>query len=281
MYCRRCGCEVDSDELYCAHCSKKIRRAIWLIVIMLVCLVAGLGTIIYSRFYNIQETVSETVSEEVEQEMDLIPDAADEETETKTEKIYAIRPDNKTDYSNEQLLDYSLYERYEYDDCFNFAYPSSLYNQISESEQERDGCFGRVIREVGLGCDDDSYVNFSLTARIDGRSISEMTEIVYEYEKSFIYEEELVINSADEEQGIVLLRGYTSDEADACIYNLIHIAPEYIYQMRIYYPAPRTREQEKHINYYLDTMYRMCGFSGSGAGPRSYDEFLDNQNTME
>lgn len=278
MRCRRCGCEVENDEFYCVHCSNKIKRAMWTVSLLFTGLVVMLTLIVYTRVKQKDDT--EPQYEEVAVR-EMIPDAELVDSMGNEDgNPYAVNADNITDYGCEQILDYTLYARYEYDENFSFSYPSSIYNQISESEQERDGCFGRVIREVGLGCNDDSYVNFSLTVRIDGRSIEEMTEIVYDYEKGFIYEPQVISNRADESHGMVILKGYTSDECDAGVYNLIHIAPEYIYQMRIYFPTPRTAEEENHINYYLDSMYRLCEFSGHTMQPRSYVEYLIYQDNM-
>lgn len=279
MYCRKCGCEVEKNEIYCPHCSRKIKRAMWSISSLVITLLAALIVIVYSRVnQSVEAKAVEELMEEQGEREDLLPDV-DEMAAAVIETIdpYAISSKNKTNYASEQLLDYTLYKHYEYDEMFSFGYPSSLYNQMSESDMERDGCFGRVIREVGLGCDDDSYVNFSLTVRIDGRSIEEMTDIVCDYESDFIYENEVLSKESGEDWGIVILKGYTSDETDAGVYNLIRIAPEYIYQMRIYFPAPRNIVEENHINYYLDTMYNLCGFSGHETEPRKYEEFLESQ----
>lgn len=170
---------------------------------------------------------------------------------------------NKADYSNSQVLDIEKYDNYDSGyDKFYFGYPSSIFNAEYISNGESSGVYGDVVKDIHLSGDDGIFLQYTLTRRTDGDSISGMTGFVYDNERSFIYEPVDVLHSAKRDRGLIIVTGYTGSDENCIFYNLAYIDLDYVYQMKVYYPAETDNTDKRHKDYLVESLYRLCGFSG-------------------
>ena len=195
-----------------------------------------------------------------------VADAADAVSDNTSEEPngeLGTYPSTHTDYSNEQLLNIDDYDYYDsgYPN-FSFGYPSEIFNDEYISTETTDGCYGRIVEDVHLSGDDGIFVEFTLTRRTDGDSIPGMTDEVYEHERSFIVNPADILHSVKRDKGTVITTGYTSSDEACIFYNLAMVDVDYVYQMKIYYPSPTDNDDKRHKDYFIECMYRLCGFSG-------------------
>ena len=290
-YCRGCYKIVEDDIVYCPECAGKVRFKLWGGIISGLVLCTGLILVLYICIgpdHDITEQ-AEVQEPKAAWEIELEKDdalmqagaslrsvgTAPQETALMqgakaNVQTLSVDASNIADYGKEQVLDYNLYDKYSCEVAdFNFCFPSGLYNNISCEMSERDGCFGRVIKEVGLTCSDASYVNCSLFARIDGRGLEELCEIAAEYECGFLCNYTTVYTGS-EDAAQVVIDGYTDDELTCGVKEVIQADGQYVYQMRLYYPADR---EDDRIDYYVEMMLRLCGFNKGAGEPVSYEEY--------
>ena len=213
---------------------------------------------------------------EIADSEDQVADTSEVEAETEAPIVYEINDNNVADYGNEQILDYTRYNTYADSKVpnFSFAYPASIFNSMVEDTSRSEGCYGTIIKTVSFSGSDGSYVNFTLSQRNDSRSIAEMTQYVSDFEKGFFFSPVDIVNTSMDDRGKVIFSGFVDSSMSSTVYNLTQIENNYVLQMKLYYPTPHSQDDIDHINYYIDTMYRMCGFSGSSNSPRSYTEFV-------
>ncbi len=208
-------------------------------------------------------------------------------SEMYTSADFEIDPANEADLGSIQVLDHLLYNSEGNDKSYSFAYPASLFNEYCESDEPCPGeCYGTRIRMdhfLGTG---NTYAFFDMYTpdkEGDTYDIASMSKKAYDNEISYIAHPVEVENgmTVDGNGYIVILRGYTGESEEVAIYNLIKVEPEYVCNMKLYYPAPEDEEERLHTDYYLECMYRMCSFSGSEEPSRSYEEFLKSrENTL-
>ena len=200
--------------------------------------------------------------------------------EVYTANSFEIAPANVPDYGGPQILDHLLYNRGGTASRYTFSYPASLFNEYCVSDEESPGeCYGTRIRMDHFLGTDNTYAFFDMykpDKKGDTYDIASMSRQAYDNEISFIAHPVEVTNglTQDGNSYIVILRGYTGESEEVSIYNLIKVEPEYVYNMKLYYPAPKDEEERLHTDYYIECMYRMCGFSDAKEPSRSYGEFL-------
>ena len=206
-------------------------------------------------------------------------DSADNDIQGYSPDDFKISPSNISDYENPQVLDHELYDRGGRIQSHTFAYPSSLFNEYCESDEQSPGeCYGTRIRMDHFLGTDNTYAFFDMympDKAGDNYDIASMSMKAYDNEISFIaHPVEVANNLTPDGNGyIIILRGYTGESEEVSIYNLIKVEPEYVYNMKLYYPTPKDEEARLHTDYYLGCMYRMCSFTGHEEPSRSYEEF--------
>lgn len=177
--------------------------------------------------------------------------------------------------SYEDNLNPFEYKKYESDYAgFYFSYPTELYNTFQINCDEYDSTYGKNIQEIHFKGTDDSQLVFSIVRRDDTYSISEMTEFVYEIETSSLIDSEDVIYRKDDDSGRVIVTGWNPEYPERAIYDMVKIEKDYIMQMKVYLSPYSSEEDKIQKAYYVECLYRLCGFSGTEKNVRSYDEYL-------
>ncbi|MCQ2080262.1 MAG: zinc-ribbon domain-containing protein [Lachnospiraceae bacterium] len=212
------------------------------------------------------DTASSSTPEETPEPTEVpVATEAPEETPAPEEPNGVLRTyaSNTVDYSNPQVLDIEKYDHYDTGyDKFYFGYPADIFNAEYISTDVSSGHYGDVIEDIHLSGDDGIFLQYTLSRRTDGYSVIDMTSEVYKYERSFMYEPVDIMRSPKRDRGIVIVSGYTGSDESCLFYNLTYIDVDYVYQMKVYYPAETDNTDKRHKDYMVESLYRLCGFSG-------------------
>ena len=107
-----------------------------------------------------------------------------------------------------------------------------------------------------------------MTKRTDDRSISKETTAVYNSEMSSLPSSSAIQNKPDTGKLVM-----TGEDSDYVTYELVKVDEDYVYQMISVKPRYTDKEDDYRKGYVVENLYRMCGFSGSSEGPRSYKAY--------
>ena len=210
-----------------------------------------------------------------------VTDTADVTTEVPVDEpeeiVLEVRDSNEADYGNVQVLDYSMYLYYNSGKGdFAYYYPGSLFSQATYSTSRSTGFYGIVDEQNLYASSDGGFVCFTLSQRTDSRPFEDLAAYVHDNEGSFMYDPVDIKYSVSTDRCLVVMSGYTDSSRSAIFYNLTMADGKYVYQMKVYYPAPTDYEDKKHKDYYIETMYRLCMFGLSSQDARSYEDFEAN-----
>ncbi|WP_026522644.1 hypothetical protein [Butyrivibrio sp. VCB2001] len=218
------------------------------------------------------------------------PDAASEEsTVVSPQQLmedFGLYKSNRANYENSQVLDYTKYKRYDSEITgFSFNYPSDIYNDVKMVNNQENGDYGKIIRNITFSGSDSSTAVF--TVYENGlnykKDMDAMMEKVLSSEKEKLFSPvvEKTQISKEKDNAIVIITAYADGGAEAeRVYDLCRIENEKIYQMKLTYPRPIDEEEDKQKAYYSYVLYNLCGFSGAEADKlESYEEFVDRNYT--
>jgi len=174
-------------------------------------------------------------------------------------------------------LDPNMYKSYHSNYTnFSFAYPISLYNQVKIDRDYIMNEYGENVEKIEFTGSKGSRLVFSITSRVDNLTAEEFVPDVYQIESGSLIDPQEVIYKADKEVGRVILTGWNPQRPDAAIYDMVKIDPEYVMQMKVYL-SPYSSEEDRILKaYYVECLYRLCGFSGTQKEVRTYEEYLAN-----
>lgn len=309
MYCKKCGQQINEGAVFCGNCGAKIigspveennkgssaKKAgkVFLTVIVVALFVGGgIGAVLFLRdTKKADENFSEEVLEQpekktemgnsllideeelVKNEQNTIQLQTEENTEN-AEDDYAVFGITKgVAESYESALNTNDYQYYNSGiENFRFFYPATLYSDVFYNEQEAETPYGINIKAISFVGSAGSELLFSLSRYADGVSIEEISEKIYNLEKSGLIDAADVIYGTYEDHGRIIVTGYEGEDLKP-VYDLFYVDSEYVMQMKIIFTAYQGIEDKLQKAYVTECMYRLCGFSGSTANCRSYETF--------
>lgn len=161
---------------------------------------------------------------------------------------------------------------------FSFWYPTNLYcgiNRISEEDEEWSE-YGQIVEEVDFYGSEGSELTYKLIRRSDNLSLEDATNYIHDMESSYLFAAEDIVNGTTADHGKVIVTGWDSASRNYAVYDLYKIEGDYFMQMRVMFPNYTGELDKKQKAYVTECYYRLCGFSDSKAGTRSYQEFMEN-----
>lgn len=210
-----------------------------------------------------QRIESETAGDEAENELDTDTDTQSEQNTVETA--------GSDDYST--VLDPMAFATYSgHHNGFSFCYPESFYQHMEKQNDE-------MQETVHFYTDDsDSEAWFTWQKRTDGVSRSAYYQSLYQEYWNDLYNAEKILAKEQTDDGgsRFIVTGYADGGLSVPAYHLVYITDEAVMEMYITYPFETRAEDKNEKWYYVECMYRMCGFSGSAKSPRSFQEYLKN-----
>ena len=305
MKCPNCGANLREGAQFCPKCGTKLEGPVkgsavkpqYIITGAVILAIAGIG--IGTYLFNSKDDGKEEVAVTDQEQTEVTTDA---NTEEKTEEIIAtddvdtkeellsnfgLSESNIADYASEQVRDYTQYKHYDSGiGNFKFGYPAVLYNDVNVFNELEGGTYGTILHQVNMSGTDGSCASFTIYKNeidAEDKSMEGMTSYVFDTEKESLFTPSVQINgvSNDGLHGTIIMTAYADEEPDSdCIYDLCRVENDYVYQMKFSYPRPLSEEEDKNKTYFSDTMYRLCGFSGtSRTTPDTYEAFVDRRYT--
>ena len=190
-------------------------------------------------------------------------------------KDFAIDPNTTEDYGN--CLDPAKYKYYGSDiGEFSFFYPADLFCDVMVDDTQDQRDYGMHMRTITFYGSAGTELSYSVYRRTDGRSLDDAVETVHDFENSIFYDlSDVLVAASDDKGGRLVLTGTEDSSGQKRVYDLIKISDEYLYRMVSLKPLYRSDDERLKYAYVTENEYRMCGFSGSAKQPRSYSEYLE------
>lgn len=160
---------------------------------------------------------------------------------------------------------------------FSFWYPTNLYCDVKEYNQDDDmwNEYGHIIKEIDFFGSRGSELSFKLIQKDDGLSIDDATAYVHAVESGKLNEPADIVFGTTSDHGKVIVTGWDSNY-EYPIYDLYKIEDDYYMQMEVIFPDYEDSYDKECKAYVTECYYRLCGFSDSKAGTRSFQEFAES-----
>ena len=159
---------------------------------------------------------------------------------------------------------------------FSFAYPAELYHDVIYNEEPVKEEYGTNVESIHFTASKGSELIFTISKRTDNLSMQQITDHIYEKEFASMADSVKLIQSAEADHGRVIVTGYTADKSKL-IYDMVKTEPDYVLHMKLIFPQYTGEEDKMQKGYITECVYRLCGFSGSSDGPRSYQDYKKGQ----
>ncbi|MCR4891497.1 MAG: zinc-ribbon domain-containing protein [Lachnospiraceae bacterium] len=185
---------------------------------------------------------------------------------------FGIQADTVEDYSAN--LDPSQYLYYSGIGELSFFYPRYLFNRVAVDDSHHNTEYGENLETITFEGSKGGNLTFSVSRRTDGMSVSELTEEINRSEHGKYYDTTDILVRSDDQKGKIIVTGYRDVGKSFVVYDLIKIDSQYVYSLLNLKKAYESEEDRIHFAYVMENIYRMCGFSGSSKGPRSFEEFM-------
>ena len=286
MRCSNCNFNNDDNARFCKKCGSRLTSGIGSIntnsvqntnsndyknIIIAALIIILLATIIIVVFLQQkQEVLSDDELERNSKMADEFVDEPTDEDSTDSEdreiiSMAYVDETNIQDYSYyDDPSDFAIYSF----DGYSFGYTKDFYN---EAEKTKYG--------YKLHADDGSSFYLVVAPRDTGIDMNEELEEYYNHWKSIIYDPDVLVYNDDENSDYrrFIISGLVNSNKNFEIYCLCNIYEDRteLYQL-INYIGDCSSEQYDHENYILDTVYRMCSFSGTSYNPRNYQQFIND-----
>lgn len=186
-----------------------------------------------------------------------------EENEVSMPYVDSLCEQNYLNYS--YPYDFVIYEA----DGYSFGYPKDFYNYSKKTYYGYE-----------LYADNGSTLKVSVGPRVNtDLTLNEQFENMYNEAVDKLYQPETILRKKDKERGCkrFIVNGFTDNEMTAAVYYLCNLYED---KIEIYELSTTIKgyslEEKYHTNYILDTVYRMCSFSGTYYQPRSYEQMMDD-----
>ena len=161
---------------------------------------------------------------------------------------------------------------------FYFSYPAALYNAVTVDEDAWQSQTGENIQTVTFSGSAGSELIFSLSKRTDGLTTEGMTEQIASGMRGSVTEFEEILNTVKDGYGKLVFTGWTDGSYEKTVYCLVKVEGSYIMSMTVVTPNYKGNQDELYKGYVTECLYRMCGFSGTTAPWRSFNEYAEDAN---
>lgn len=288
MYCKNCGARLKDGAKFCPKCGAKQdietniiqknerKRFHWVwIVIGCVVIIAAVAIGVAIGLHNSNEKTmdedtlasdsAENTAEDIREDID-VEDYSEENEFTPEESVLI------DDYS--KVLNPEEYIRFDGDyDRFYFYYPKNLYEKMDNLSDD-DGQYIAFYDTNGSS----SRACFNYFIRIDQDSQKEKYESLYKEHWNSLYDAEQILaqESTNDGGARFILTGYEDADRQIPAYDLVYITDQAVMQMYITYPKESDIEDKNHKWYYVECMYRMCGFSNSSRDVRTWEAYSES-----
>lgn len=312
MFCKYCGTQLKDEARFCPTCGREVPQHqqqmtqempqsqipqqekkksdvwIWIAAAVVVVIVAAGVLFVLPSLRNGEDSQIEdtTPSQTVENTEQDTPETTQRTEPEATENTEQEELDTDTDTQPEQddveiagsddystVLDPMAFATYSgHHNGFSFCYPEGFYQHMEKQNDE-------MQETVHFYTDNsDSEAWFTWQKRTDGVSRSAYYQSLYqEYWNDLYHAEKILAKEQTDDGGSrFIVTGYADGRLSVPAYHLVYITDEAVMEMYITYPFETSAEDKNEKWYYVECMYRMCGFSGSARSPRSFQEYLKN-----
>lgn len=206
--------------------------------------------------------------EEPADRADLEETSGSTEEETRSEE--SENPyESVTDLSTYETYDSSVSSASELDDRFSFSYPAELFDDVEEFD---------LLDPFDVEL---SSTQTNATATFHCRQATDSLSYCksfYEDTSDSLYDPQKILYNESCSDGAAryIVTGYGNEEHTSEIYELGAFFPDdTLMTIHIFYDVSDGNTDE--LQYMVECMYRMCGFSNSSQSARSYDDYLSDR----
>lgn len=190
-------------------------------------------------------------------------------TEHATDEDRVISGDYRT------ILDPKFFITYKgHDKRFNFGYPRGFYDHVEISRDDD-------AEIANMWCEDSNSTAYFYSDKnwSDGQSVEDFFWERYYDRSDSLYDVEEILSTTDASDGGArfIITGFSNSDRSVAVYDLVYITKKYYREMCIEYPQTNDTEELYQRWYYVETMYRMCGFSNSSHSARSFGAYMKDQ----
>ena len=226
-----------------------------------------------------ETSVESTEQEEAASTEEPMEKVSTEAVESEDASALGIDSTAVADYAN--VLEPEKFIKYTDGDGipqFEFSYPSNLYNSAEVISTDVTNDYGTNVKSIVFTGSDNSSLIVSVTARTDSLSLKEAYAYAKETENARLHDEEAIFGSIRESNSKYIASGYVDENHTMMEYDLVKITSEYVYHLQLQYPSCTDDKDTKEKGYYVESIYRLCGFSDSSKGCRTYDDYVAGKN---
>lgn len=158
---------------------------------------------------------------------------------------------------------------------FRFSYSPAIYNDVSVDNTPVVEQFGVNLETIHFTASGGSELIYKICERNDNKSLEEMTEYVYLFERANYIEPADIMNGVKDGHGKVIVTGWSDAMHDKAVYSMTKIEEEYVLQMIVSFPNYTSEDDKIYKAYVTECYYSMCGFSDSSKTVRDFAEYLE------
>lgn len=213
-------------------------------------------------------------AEEITKQEDDDADTLKEEPMNEKEQLvqdWGLRISSREKMDFHRVLledDYRLFEGNEVDsrldERFSFVYPKNLYYTVEAEADDKAGKYRISFK----GKDNHALLSYSQEKHEENNDENPM-EDRYEEDLHTLTEAETLLHL----DTVYVLTGF-EESGNLEIYKVVKLDDENLYTMVIKTPLPEKEDAKTLLSFYTEYLYRSCAFSGSTKKPRSYAQFL-------
>lgn len=183
-----------------------------------------------------------------------------------------IDPNQVTSYPDALNPDLYLdFKETEYGSKFMGSVPGSLFKVAYENTGRLTGTYGDSVFTRYYGGSDGTYLAYEYIERNDSLSSKDFMESIKSSEERRMPNRfKPMQDKINGDVGTLVIAGET---VDAPVYEIFHIEPGFIMKMEMSYPKETDEVDQQRKWYVVECLYRMCFFSGSTQGYRSFENY--------
>lgn len=170
------------------------------------------------------------------------------------------------------IIDASQYKKFiGTRDRFSFSYPESFYEHMEYVHDDMSEIVKFWTDHSG------SSALFSYEERTDQQELLDKYWDLYWTCSDSLYDVEEILSAEEASDGGArfILTGYQDSGRSEEVYELVYVTDTCVREMRIVFPSIADNGASNEKWYYVESMYRMCGFSNSSKTARTFENYLN------